>query len=257
MQALQEKMKNDPEFAKQMQERAAAMQAQMAPQMQAMQSFMSNPEVKERMKALESDPDMAEYFEAMRNEGPAAMAKYMNDETILRKFAQAMEGLTPPQLDNAVGSGTAGGAAAAAAPPAQAPPEAPEVTNLIEAARYGDLEAVEDFLAIGKDVNERDADERTPLHYAVAFGSGEVGMSIVREILEAEPDLEARDAKQNTPLHYCAGYGRVEFAKALLEAGADAGARNEEFKSALDLAQMNEKNPINADADLIASLTPP
>ena len=35
--------------------------------------------------------------------------------------------------------------------------------------RYGDTEAVEDFLAIGKDVNRRDEQQRTAMHYAVAY----------------------------------------------------------------------------------------
>ncbi len=42
--------------------------------------------------------------------------------------------------------------AAAAAAGAQRPPMAdvPEIDNLFDAAKYGDLEAVEDFIAIGK-----------------------------------------------------------------------------------------------------------
>lgn len=45
-----------------------------------------------------------------------------------------------------------GAAAAAAAASAGRPPAAdvPEIDNLIDAAKYGDLEAVEDFIAIGK-----------------------------------------------------------------------------------------------------------
>ena len=35
--------------------------------------------------------------------------------------------------------------------------------------RYGDTEAIEDFLAIGKDVNAGDDQGRTALHYAVAY----------------------------------------------------------------------------------------
>lgn len=54
--------------------------------------------------------------------------------------------------------------------------------------RYGDLEAVQDFLAIGKDVNEADADGRSPLHYAVAYSQGEV----MEELLSSGANLEAR-----------------------------------------------------------------
>ena len=35
--------------------------------------------------------------------------------------------------------------------------------------RHGDVEATEDFLAVGKDVNGVDADQRSALHYAVAY----------------------------------------------------------------------------------------
>ena len=38
--------------------------------------------------------------------------------------------------------------------------------RLLCCCRQGDIEAVEDFIAIGRDVNEKDKDGRTPLHYA-------------------------------------------------------------------------------------------
>lgn len=44
----------------------------------------------------------------------------------------------------------AAAAAAGARPPAA---DVPEIDNLIDAAKYGDLEAVEDFIAIGKVCN--------------------------------------------------------------------------------------------------------
>lgn len=54
--------------------------------------------------------------------------------------------------------------------------------------RYGDLEAAQDFLAIGKDVNEGDKGQRTALHYAVAFNHSD----IVDELLSSGANLEAR-----------------------------------------------------------------
>jgi ankyrin repeat protein len=50
------------------------------------------------------------------------------------------------------------------------------------------VEAVQDFLAIGRDVNEQDAGGRSPLHYAVAYAHGEV----VSELLEAGASLAAQ-----------------------------------------------------------------
>ena len=42
------------------------------------------------------------------------------------------------------------------------------------------MEATEDFIAIGKDVNMVDADQRTPLHYAVAYAQHEVFDELVK-----------------------------------------------------------------------------
>ena len=46
--------------------------------------------------------------------------------------------------------------------------------NLSFWSRYGDTEAIEDFLAIGKDVNAADEQGRTALHYAVAYQQQQV-----------------------------------------------------------------------------------
>ena len=45
--------------------------------------------------------------------------------------------------------------------------------------RYGDLEAVEDFIAVGKDVNESDQDGRTALHYAVAYNYADIAAELI------------------------------------------------------------------------------
>ena len=45
--------------------------------------------------------------------------------------------------------------------------------------RYGDLEAVEDFIAVGKDVNESDQDGRTALHYAVAYNHADIAAELL------------------------------------------------------------------------------
>ena len=58
--------------------------------------------------------------------------------------------------------------------------------------RYGDLEAVEDFLAVGKDVNEADAEGRSPLHMACATGNPQ----IIGELLSAGANVAAVDSKK-------------------------------------------------------------
>lgn len=50
------------------------------------------------------------------------------------------------------------------------------------------MEAVQDFVAIGRDVNEQDEGGRSPLHYAVAYAHAD----IVDELLEAGASLAAQ-----------------------------------------------------------------
>lgn len=139
----------------------------------------------------------------------------MNDEATLRAFARKLGPVAAPPPPPA--------AAAARLPPPKPPAE---IATLLEAARWTDLEAVEDFLAVGKSVSEADPNGRTPLHLAVAFGSGEDGARVVRLLLESGAPLEAGDDRGNTSLHYAAGYARAEYVSLLLEAGAAAGAQN-------------------------------
>lgn len=113
------------------------------------------------------------------------------------------------------------------------------------------MEAVEDFIAVGKDVNMQDAEGRTPLHYAAAHNHTRVAKALA----DAGADVALSDTKDNTPLHYATGYGRVDVVDILLAAGADASAENHTGKTALDLAKLSEENPILKDSDLMAKLS--
>ena len=53
--------------------------------------------------------------------------------------------------------------------------------------RHGDLEAAEDLIAVKKDVDQRDAEQRTPLHYAIAYNHPDV----MQELLLAGADVTA------------------------------------------------------------------
>ena len=99
--------------------------------------------------------------------------------------------------------------------------------------RFGDLEAAEDFIAIGKDVNEQDRDGRTPLHYAVAHDKQDV----LKALISASANLEAAENMQNTPLHYACGYGRGQCVETLIDAGANVHATNASGKTGLDLVK--------------------
>lgn len=125
-----------------------------------------------------------------------------------------------------------------------------QLPNLTGACRHGDVEATEDFIAVGKDVNMQDAEGRTPLHYAAAHNHTRVA----KVLTDAGANTEVSDTKDNTPLHYAAGYGRVDVVDILLQAGADVSKQNHTGKTALELAKLSPENPILQDSDVMAKL---
>ena len=116
--------------------------------------------------------------------------------------------------------------------------------------RYGDAEAVEDYIAIGKDVNEVDENSRAPLHFAAGSGN----LEIARLLLDANANVDCKDAKMNTPLHYATGYGHVDMTRLLVENGSVVSLQNANGKKPADLAKLNPENPILKDEDLMVKL---
>lgn len=123
--------------------------------------------------------------------------------------------------------------------------------------RAGDVEAVEDFVAIGKDINEQDGEGRSALHYAVAYNNvcvdhvhvvylrkhnslpctGCPQVEVVKTLLGEGASVKLTDSQGNTALHYAAGYGRVDALRMLLDAGANAAEVNSNGKNALELVK--------------------
>jgi ankyrin repeat protein len=52
------------------------------------------------------------------------------------------------------------------------------------------------------------------------------------------------DKNKNTPLHYAAGYGRVDLVEHLVDSGADITLRNNDGKSPLDVAKLNDQDDV-------------
>jgi Ankyrin repeats (3 copies) len=245
MAALQEAMK-DPAVAAQMQAMEEQMKnPQVQQEMAAMQQMMSNPQYMQRMAELREDPELAPIFEEIKAGGMGAMMKFMNDPAFLSKIGEKLGDLDLP--------GMSAGAAAppvpmnAAAAAASAPP--PVVNNILDAAKYGDVEAVEDYMAIGKG-DLRDENGRGCLHYAVAYDQGAAAAAL----LDNGADVSAVDAGGNTPLHYAAGYGRGNAVKALVRVGADVNLKNGDGQTAAELIRGEPRNPLNTDAEIMAML---
>jgi ankyrin repeat protein len=95
------------------------------------------------------------------------------------------------------------------------------------------------------DINkETGANELSPLKIAVINGN----KSMLEEVLQYEPNLDQKDAEGNTPLHYAVLTKNYDKIILLKQAGANARISNKQGLTALELAKAafgknNEPNP--------------
>ncbi len=91
-------------------------------------------------------------------------------------------------------------------------------TNLLSAAKYGDIESLDALLAEGVDVNETTkTGMTTALHLAALNGHNDA----VKKLLAAGADMSAEDDSARTPFMCAAAEGRLAVMETLLEAGDD------------------------------------
>ena len=104
--------------------------------------------------------------------------------------------------------------------------------NIIQAARFGDLEKLSDCIESGIPVDHADPVGETPLFHIIGSGSDKAF-----ELLIANgADVRLRDSQGNTTLHEAVTFGRREFAVQLIERGLDINATNKVGATALHYA---------------------
>ena len=75
-----------------------------------------------------------------------------------------------------------------------------ELNALIDAAKNGDIEAVNKHLAAGADVNAKDVDGTTPLHNAAVYGHNEVAELLIANGAEVNAIIVSGRNQGKTPL---------------------------------------------------------
>mmetsp|Transcript_27649 Transcript_27649/g.87653 ORF Transcript_27649/g.87653 Transcript_27649/m.87653 type:complete len:714 (-) Transcript_27649:107-2248(-) len=91
------------------------------------------------------------------------------------------------------------------------------------------IEIIDGLLQKGSDVNARDEQGRTALHFAAYAGN----LGGIEALLGAGADVDALSDDLDSPLHYAAMCNQVNAMEALLEAGADVQLKNMDDRSPL------------------------
>ena len=96
--------------------------------------------------------------------------------------------------------------------------------TILHAIARGDAVDTRNHLLLGADVNEKNRQGWTPLHFAVVRGKTDCARVLVAHGAELDP----RTGTLKTPLHLAADRGFLEIAQLLIEHGADLGAMDDE-----------------------------
>ncbi|KAF8769303.1 hypothetical protein HU200_006817 [Digitaria exilis] len=106
-----------------------------------------------------------------------------------------------------------------------------ELGDIHVSAREGATDDILKHLSTGVDVNVRDTEGRTPLHWAVDRGH----LSAVEALAKANADLNAKDNEGQTALHYAVVCEREDIAELLVQHHADVRIKDEDGNTAQDL----------------------
>jgi hypothetical protein len=178
--------------------------------------------VQDRMKALEQDPELAHIFEDIKKNGIEAAMKHYQDEEFMLKISQKMDGL-PQELQ----------------PTLKKIDDTP--LSIHEAAKMGDLKAVQEYLEIKKQpLDVQDQQGITPLGYAI----GANRIAVVKLLLDKRANPFAVDSSGNGGLHYAAGYGRKELVEYLVKTGSSVNQTNATGQTPLAVAMVNQHTAV-------------
>ena len=85
----------------------------------------------------------------------------------------------------------------------------------------------------GLNINQRDNENSTPLHWASFMGS----INVVNYLCLSGADIDSKDLKKNTPLHMATDSKKIKIFRILLQNGANPKELNINDENVLDLAK--------------------
>ncbi|MBR4985307.1 MAG: ankyrin repeat domain-containing protein [Proteobacteria bacterium] len=111
------------------------------------------------------------------------------------------------------------------------------------------IEKIKSLIEAGADINAKDDNGKTPLHWCVSLRSS--NDDIAKLLIGAGADVNAKDNKGRTPLHWCR---KADIVKVLIGVGADVNAKDNDGKTWLHYFENADiaKILIDAGADVNA-----
>lgn len=139
--------------------------------------------------------------------------------------------------------------------------------TLLRAVQYDNLNAIKHFTEGGADLNQKDLDGRTPLHFARQKDVAEYllekradcnltdkwgkiplhyvkNLDVVKLLMDRTDNLDQKDLEGNTPLLIALDARNFDVSQLLLEAGADPQQRDRQGRTVLHTACLNEVVPM-------------
>ena len=110
-----------------------------------------------------------------------------------------------------------------------------KMTPLMSAIKNYKIDIAKYLIKSGADVNAKDVEGRTPLHYlSIDYDRYNENIGLAEALIEAGAKVNAKDKKGNTPLHYVKN---KELAEILIKAGAIVNAKNVKGQTPFMMAQ--------------------
>jgi ankyrin repeat protein len=117
------------------------------------------------------------------------------------------------------------------------------LNELIDAIKNKEIQEAKKIIAKKSvNLNDKDADGYTPLHYAVMYGQKEISEDLLNNGANVD---ELQSKSKRTALHNAALIGELELAKLLLAKGANINAQEEDGNTPLHFAYLgNDKDSL-------------